>query len=336
MKPDAAPTPERIMQFAWGYVPLLLIATAIRHKLFDHLDSGPKKFTELVKLTGTSERGLRALANGLVGIQLLNKSGEEYSLGPDAAIFLVSTKPSFHGLLFLHFVKQLLPKWLDLDKIVTTGKPAQTVNMETEGAAFFAEFVESLFPLSYPAAKTLGEHLQMAQSKPGTTVLDLAAGSGVWGIALAQQSPNVNIHAVDWPPVLKVTKKVADRHGVGNRLTAVEGDLTSADFGSGHRVATLGHILHSEGRERSRQLLRKTFAALASGGTIAIMEFLVNNDRTGPPSGLFFAVNMLVNTVDGDAFSFEEISDWLLEAGFKDPRLLEVPAVSPLVLATKP
>jgi hypothetical protein len=45
---------------------------------------------------------------------------------------------------------------------------------------------------------------------------------------------------------------------------------------------------------------------------------------------------MLVNTEEGDAFSFEEISGWLRKAGFVKPRLLDVPAVSPLILATKP
>jgi 3-hydroxy-5-methyl-1-naphthoate 3-O-methyltransferase len=136
--------------------------------------------------------------------------------------------------------------------------------------------------------------------------------------------------------VLKVTKTIARRHGVANRLTPIPGDLLTAPFGKNHQLATLGHILHSEGRARSRKLLKKTFAALASGGTIAIAEFLVNRERTDPPIGLLFAVNMLVNTENGDAYSFEEISGWLREAGFAKPRLLPVPAVSPLVLATKP
>jgi hypothetical protein len=51
---------------------------------------------------------------------------------------------------------------------------------------------------------------------------------------------------------------------------------------------------------------------------------------------LLFAGNMLVNTDEGDTFSFEEISGWLAEAGFTNARLLEVPRPSPLVLATKP
>jgi hypothetical protein len=43
-----------------------------------------------------------------------------------------------------------------------------------------------------------------------------------------------------------------------------------------------------------------------------------------------------VNTDDGDTYSFEEIRDWLTEAGFTNARLLEAPGPSPLVLATKP
>ncbi|HMH16427.1 MAG TPA: alcohol dehydrogenase catalytic domain-containing protein [Edaphobacter sp.] len=35
-------------------------------------------------------------------------------------------------------------------------------------------------------------------------------------------------------------------------------------------------------------------------------------------------------------YSFEEIRDWLTEAGFTNARLLEAPGPSPLVLATKP
>lgn len=108
-----------------------------------------------------------------------------------------------------------------------------------------------------------------------------------------------------------------------------------ADFGTGHNLATLGHILHSEGRERSQALLRKTFQALAPGGTIAVAEFLVNPDRTGPLNGLFFAVNMLVNTEHGDTYSFEEIGSWLKAAGFTNARTLEAPGPSPLILATK-
>jgi 3-hydroxy-5-methyl-1-naphthoate 3-O-methyltransferase len=324
------------MQFAWGYAPTLIIEAAVQHRVFDLLDESPKTIKELARKSGASERGLTAIANALVGLNFLSRKGERYQLTAESAAFLVSSKPAFLGGIYKHMSSQILPRWLELDRVVRTGKPAIAVNSPKSSAKFFAHFVEALFPMGYHAAQLLGEHLKISQSKKPVSVLDIAAGSGVWGIALAQQSPLVHISAVDWPDVLKVTKKVAKRCGVGNRLTGIPGDILKADFGSKHQIATLGHILHSEGRERSQRLLRKVFKALAPGGTIMISEFVPNDARTGPPAPLLFAVNMLVNTTDGDTFTFAEMSQWLREAGFKNPRALDVQSHSPLILATKP
>ncbi len=330
-------TPERIYQLAWGYAPTLVLEAAIRHRVFDVLDSGPKSLQEVSKETGASERGLSAIMNVLVGLDFLAKDKKgSYSLTPESAAFLVSTKPEFQGGFLRHTSEHLLPKWLGLNEVVATGRPAQAVNQQADGTDFFEKFVNDIFPMSYHVAQELAAHLNLDDAGGTVKVLDLAAGSGVWGIALAQSSTKVRVTAVDWPGIIPVTRKTVARFGLADRFTFVEGDLLSADFGSGHNVATLGHILHSEGVERSKALLAKTFRALASGGTIAIAEFLVNPDRTGPVNGLIFAVNMLVNTDSGDTFSFEEISGWLREAGFVDSRTLATHGPSPLILATKP
>jgi 3-hydroxy-5-methyl-1-naphthoate 3-O-methyltransferase len=334
MTTPAPVTPERIMQFAWGYVPPLVLEAAVRHRVFDVLDGGPKTIAQVQKETGASERGLTAVMNALVGMDFLAKDKQGlFSLTPESSAFLVSTKPSFQGGLLRHGSEQLIPKWLHLNKIVETGRPEAAVNLEEAGGDFFQRFVVDIFPLSYPAAQTLSRHLS---ADAVVRVLDLAAGSGVWSIALAQGSEKATVTVVDWPEVIPITRKTVAKFGLAERYSYIAGDLLQADFGSGHTVATLGHILHSEGRDRSRELLKKTFQALAPGGTIAVAEFLVNADRTGPLNGLFFAVNMLVNTDSGDTYSFEEISSWLREAGFIDPRTLDAPGPSPLILATKP
>jgi 3-hydroxy-5-methyl-1-naphthoate 3-O-methyltransferase len=334
---DVQVTPERIMQFAWGYVPPLVLEAGIRHRVFDVLDSGPKTIQQVHQATGASERGLAAIMNALVGMFFLAKDREErYSLTPESSLFLVSSKPSFQGGLIRHCSEHLIPKWLRLNEIVQTGKPVEAVNQEAPGSDFFQKFVNDIFPMSYPAAQRLAQHLSLSGAGRTVRVLDLAAGSGVWGIALAQSSEHVQVTAVDWPDVIPVTQKTVTRFGLADRFSFVEGDLLQADFGNNQNVATLGHILHSEGEHRSRALLAKTFHALGSGGTIAIAEFLVNPDRTGPMNGLFFAVNMLVNTDNGNTYSFEEIGSWLSEAGFVNARTIDSPGPSPLILATKP
>jgi len=329
------PTPERLMQMAWAFAPPLAVEAALRNRIFDVLDAGPKTLQQVSIETGASTRGLAALLNLLVGLNLLEKSGEAYQLSPESAAFLVSSQPGYQGGLFRHISTHLVPRFLSLADIVRTGKPAADVSDPSQGQEFFTQLVEDIFPMSYQSALTLARVLHLGREQQAVSVLDIAAGSGVWGIALAQSSPNVHITAVDWPDVLPITQKIAARFGLEDRLTSVAGDILEADFGSGHRVATLGHILHSEGEARSRELLKKTYSALAPGGTIAIAEFLVNHDRTGPIPGVIFAVNMLVNTSQGDTFSFEEISSWLTDAGFRNARTLEAYGPSPLILADK-
>ena len=333
----ASVSPERIYQLAWGYAPPLILEAAMKHKVFDVLDGGAKTLEEIHEATGASKRGLYPVLNFLVGMNLLAKDGDgKFALTPESATFLVSTRPTFSGGLIRHCSEHLIPRWLHLNEAVATGKPVTPVNQEQGGAEFFEAFVTDIFPMSYRVTQELAAHLNLAAAKEPVRVLDLAAGSGVWGIGLAQSSPQVTVTAVDWHAVIPVTRKTAARFGLVDRFTFVEGNLHDAEFGSGHNIATLGHILHSEGEELSRNLLKKTFDALAPGGTIAIQEFLVNKDRTGPMNGLIFAVNMLVNTDKGGTFSFEEITGWLGEAGFKDARTVETHGPSPLILATKP
>ncbi len=329
-------TPERIMKLNWGFAPTLVLGAALRHGVFDRLENGPKTLAELAGETHTSERGLRSILNVLVGLEFLSKSGEQYALTAESAAFLVSGKPGFMGGLLRHATKDLIVSWLQIDEVVASGKPSKGVNQEAVGSEFFQKLVPEIFPMNYPAAQGLAAHLKLGGQPQTVKVLDLAAGSAVWSIALAQSGGNVQATALDWPPVIEVTKKIVARFGLAERFSYIAGDLMSADFGGGYQVATLGHILHSEGQQRSKRLLRKVFEALAPGGTIAIAEFLVNADRTGPVMGLIFGVNMLVNTDEGDTYSFEEISEWLKQAGFVAPRTLEGPGASPLILATRP
>src|SRR6516162_8238781 len=179
-------SPERLMQFTFGFAPPLMIETAIRCGIFDILDKGTKPLDALCVETGTSPRGLRMVLDALVGLDLLSKI------------------------------------------------EAGHINREQDGASFFLKFVEDIFPIHYPAANVLAKALGVQSTPSPISVLDLAAGSGVWSIAIAQQSPQVRVTAVDWPKVIEITQKVATRHGLADRYKFIGDDLHSADFGRGH------------------------------------------------------------------------------------------------------
>src|SRR5215471_18558897 len=87
-------TPERLQQFGFAYAPPLIISAAVNNKVFDTLQSGSKTVDQVKKQSGGSHRGLRAIMDALVGLELLKKDRQSrYSLTPESEAFLISDKP---------------------------------------------------------------------------------------------------------------------------------------------------------------------------------------------------------------------------------------------------
>src|SRR5258708_21042567 len=188
------------------------------------------------------------LMNALVGLKYVRKDRQgKYSLTPESAEFLLRKNAGTHAGFFGTIAPQIISRWLRLSDIVREGRPVVAVNQETEGTEFFSQLVENIIPLSYPPAQKLADHLKVAKTKNDMRALDLAAGSGIWGIALAQKSPGLRVTAVDWAGMIPTTKRITQKFDVGDRFNYVEGDILEANFTSGYDIATIGHILHSQG-----------------------------------------------------------------------------------------
>src|SRR5437879_11837382 len=145
-------TPERLMQFGFAYAPPLIIGAAVANKVFDTLASGAKNVEEVSRQTGASVRGLRAIMNALVGLELLKKSGDKYALTTESEAFVVSNKPGTLAGFFSMNRVRLMQHWMKLDEIVRTGRPAEARNQEGPGTEFFSELVENIIPMSHGSA----------------------------------------------------------------------------------------------------------------------------------------------------------------------------------------
>src|SRR5262249_47699390 len=143
--------------------------------------------------------------------------------------------------------------------------------------------------------------LVAGNTRKGLQVVDIACGSGVWGIGVAEADASATVTFQDFPGVLEHTRGYAKRHGLEGRSNYLAGDLKQVDLGTERfDVALLGNIVHSEGEPSTRDLLKRLHRALRPNGQVAIVDMIPNDQRTGPPYPLIFAVNMLVNTEFGD------------------------------------
>ena len=97
----------------------------------------------------------------------------------------------------------------------------------------------------------------------------------------------------------------------------------------------VANFLHHFDVPANIAFLRKVHTAMTPGATLAIVEFVPNEDRVSPPIAAAFALQMLGATDAGDVFTAPEPSAMLSAAGFSNTqaKLLE-PTPQTLMTAT--
>ncbi|GJQ14909.1 hypothetical protein GpartN1_g6700.t1 [Galdieria partita] len=315
---------QQINRIIHGYTTSRTLMTAIQLSIFTHIAQGNHSVEQVAQAADASPRAVNKLLDALVGMEFLKKDKpNHYELLPCSARFLVKSSPEYVGA--MHENDDHWIAWSNLNKVVKTGQPCMTVDQEKKAEEFFPHLVRSLHQMSLGRANRLAEKLLEGKQDVALEVIDIACGSGVWSIPLAEKCSNVRVTAQDFPKVLELTKSYAQHHGVDQQFNYLPGDLKTVDLGQQkYDIAILGNIVHSEGEKSSKILFQKLAKALKPQGRVVVIDMFPNNDRTGPAYPLIFALNMLVNTTQGDTFTFEEYRQWFIEANIPHVFMLEV------------
>jgi ubiquinone/menaquinone biosynthesis C-methylase UbiE len=326
--------PELLLQLSFSYAPSSVLSAGVSSGVFSHIAAGKRSVEEISRAAGASQRGMQMLLDALAGLQLLGKSGDRYELMPVSAEFLVSDRPNYIGEMMR--TERSWQAWSNLAEVVRTGEPFQRVEAQDRAEDFFPMLVRGLHVINSQPARRMAEVLGAGTTHRGLRAVDVACGSGIWGIAIAEADKEAHVTAQDFSGLFETTRHYLKRHNVEDRFDFLPGDLKEVDFSEGsYDLALLGNIVHSEGEASSRDLFKRLYRALSPGGRIVIIDMIPNNERTGPPFALFFALNMLVNTGVGGTYTLEEYTRWLNDAGFKRVETADIQSHSPLIIGFK-
>jgi ubiquinone/menaquinone biosynthesis C-methylase UbiE len=331
------PSPLLFFHTVQGFQQTSLIKAAVELDVFTAIDEGAHSAAELGAKRDASERGMRILCDSLTILGFLTKSGQQYHLTPDSAIFLSKRSPAYIGGSINFLVTPALVEGYQ-KAAAAVRKGGTALGKEgvlTPDNPFWTEFARSMGALARLPAENIAKILNAPAGHPWK-VLDIAAGHGFYGISIAKQNPNATVVALDWPNVLAVAKENAEKEGVASRFSTKPGDAFGTDFGSEYDVILLTNILHHFDIPTCEKLLAKVNAALKPEGRAAIFDFVPNEDRISPPEAAMFPMTMLCMTPNGDAYTFSQYQQMLAKTGFRSPEIHTVmPAFSQLIIATR-
>ncbi len=98
------------------------------------------------------------------------------------------------------------------------------------------------------------------------------------------------------------------------RLACVAGDLFEVAL-ERHGVALVANVVHLYDAADGARLVHRA-AALAE--VVAVKDLWIEPDCAGPPSSLYFALNMALYTDGGQVHPASRIAAWLAAAGLAD------------------
>jgi len=266
--------------------------------VFAHLEDGQDTVVKLAGRAGISERGAQTLLDGLLGLGLVELHHGAYRNTGQAAAYLIAGRPAYFG----GFAKALLAEagtWSALPEVVRTGVPVTTQTHDAADTSFWEELVPAIAPVSAASATSAAASLRLAEAG-AISILDVGGGSGIYSAIWLGINPAARSTQLDWGPVNAIARRVAAEHGVADRLCCIDGDLHATDFGTAaYDIGVYSPVAHGEGPDDNMAVFAKFRRALKPGGTLLINDFIVEDDRSGPPFPLLFASPMLLQSRQG-------------------------------------
>ena len=311
------PFPQQVIDTLLSYQKAAALASALELRLFSAIHEGACRIPEIARACDIHPRGAQSLADFMVAEGFLTKNDATYALSAEAARFLVQDSPSYMGSVhaFLHG-DTLQDAFRNLTTALRLGRTAlqDAGTMNPEHPAWL-DFARGMVPVIRSQSQQLCARVAQRGINP-RSVLDIACGHGLYGIAAAQRWPTAQLTLQDWEPILEVARENAAVAGVGERLQMLAGDAHQMDLGGPHDLVLVANFLHHFSLEACVLFLRRLRQAMAPGGMVVTLESLIHEDRVTPADPARFSLVMLATTEAGDAFTGSVMEQLYRDSGF--------------------
>jgi SAM-dependent methyltransferase len=208
-----------------------------------------------------------------------------------------------------------MSSWAHLDESVRSGGPIRDRYSHGDENEIRESFEMGMFDLAMQLAPRVVPQIELGGRR---RLLDLGGGPGTYAIHFCQHNPGLSAVVFDLPSTRPFAEKTIARFKLSERIDFVPGDFLIDPLRGPYDVAWLSHILHGESAEGCMVILQRAKEALGPGGLILIQEFILEDTLDGPVFPALFSLNMLINTKNGQAYSWGQLEEMLSAAGFRE------------------
>lgn len=312
-------SPEKLLRIARQFMESRILLSAVEMNIFTLLDEKPATATDLALRMNADLRGLTILLDALAAMGLISKQKDVYLPAPDTASFLSDKSPRSLLPMLRHLVN-LWESWSNLSSKVRGPGSTDFQGPNLQDIDELQAFIGAMHVVGEPLADKIAAAVQPGKAK---NLIDVGGASGTYTIAFLKAAPEMKATLFDRSKVIPIARERLIKAGMLDRVTLVAGNFYVDELPQGHDLALISAIIHQNGPVENIDLFKKVSRAVISGGRIIIRDHVMEPDRTVPKDGAIFAVNMLVNTEGGGTYTFDEIKNWLIDAGFVNIRLLQ-------------
>ncbi len=312
---------ESLLSLARNFMESRILLTGAEIDLFTFLTPVPLSVQEIAEKKKTDSRGLAILLDALAAMNLLVKERGKYQCPAPVSQFLSRDAPESVLPMLLH-MGGLWERWSNLTKTVQgLDVPMEPISSSpSKDERELRAFIGAMDVVAKPLAPQVVTAIHPGSSR---ALLDVGGALGTYTLAFLEAVHEMKATIFDRPDVIALARKHLGDTGLLGRINLVPGDFYTDELPGGHDLALLSAIIHQNGPDQNVALFSKVFRALIAGGRIVIRDHVMTPDRTRPRAGAIFAVNMLLVTPAGRTYTYEQIRDALLKAGFERVRLLQ-------------
>jgi len=323
---------QRINEMALAFKQSGTLKAALELNLFTKIAEGFAEPGEIAAKVGILPDAAERLMIACTALNLLERKENKYVNTADVDRYLVKGKPTYFGDYLVWQINNEYDGWKNITGLLKP--PLRTYYLMASDPQAARAFTVAGYESSISAGHKLAKEFDFS---PFSLWLDLGGGSGCYSIAAASRYPHLRSVVFDQSNVVIVTEEFITQAGLSDRVKTHAGNFFEDEYPRGADLVSYIGCLNAYDVADILFVLSKAFEAVEPGGGIIIVDYMLNDDKTGPLDSVFRHLTGVSELNPAYISSSVEWCGYLKKVGFVDTEANEfIPAQMGRVTARKP